>query len=546
MAAFYNRFIQETFSPEGTIRACSYVYDDNFNYGYDVIDAIAQLSPDKIAMLWRNDKGERRDLTFGELRDLSNQVANLLAARGLKKGDTLMAVLRTHWEYWVAAIAAHKLGLLLSPVYYRLTAEDIRYRMEKAGAKGVITCRDGDADRHVLEAAQQTGVDLRFSIGGAAPGFEDFHACIQDQPTAMERVETHCMDPMLVYFTSGTTGQPKAVLHNHLYALGNHCGARYMQDISETSIHFATGDTGWEVVGGTKFYGQWLNLGCLLVIDYDRFPPELVLEILAREKATGILLQPTVYRMLTDVGMDQYDLSSLTNCAVGGEKLQDDLAQTVLQQTGHVLYEGYAQSETNLIAAASKNMGRKDGSVGCVLPKYHVELLKEDGTFAAPGEEGEIVIVADHGVRPIGIMMGYLNDDEANRRLWDGNLFRTGDLAVKDEDNFLFFRGRSDGIIKTKGYRVSPMEIENALTLHPAVRECLAVGVPDRDMGQRVKVYVVPEAGYTPGEALEQELLAFHNEGCAGFKKIRELAFVPTLARNSNGKIIRSQFKDAE
>ena len=184
--------------------------------------------------------------------------------------------------------------------------------------------------------------------------------------------------------------------------------------------------------------------------------------------------------------------------------------------------------------------------MGRILPKYHVELLKEDGTFAAPGEEGEIVIVADGGQRPIGIMMGYLNDDEANRRLWDGDLFRTGDLAVKDEDNFLFFRGRSDGIIKTKGYRVSPMEIENALTLHPAVRECLAVGVPDRDMGQRVKVYVVPEEGYTPGEALEQELLAFHNDSCAGFKKIRELAFVPTLARNSNGKIIRSQFKGAE
>ena len=546
MAPFYNRFIQETFDSNGVIQTCSYVYEDNFNYGYDVIDAVADLCPDKKAMLWRNDRGEGRDLTFRELSDLSTRTANLLSARGLQKGDTLMAVLRTHWEYWVAAIAAHKLGLLFSPVYYRLTAEDIRYRMETASAKAVITCRDGEADRHVLAAAEQAGVTLRFSIDGAAPGFEDFHACIQDQPAAMERVQTHCKEPMLVYFTSGTTGQPKAVLHNHLYALGNHCGARYMQDVSENSIHFATGDTGWEVVGGTKFYGQWLNLGCLLVIDYDRFPPELVLEILSREKATGIFLQPTAYRMLTDVGMDKYDLSSVTNCAVGGEKLQDDLAQTVLKQTGHVLYEGYAQSETNLIAAASKNMGRKEGSVGCVLPKYHVELLKEDGTFADIGEEGEIVIVADNGQRPIGIMMGYLNDDEANRRLWDGNLFRTGDLAVMDQDKFLFFRGRSDGIIKTKGYRVSPMEIENALTLHPAVRECLAVGVPDRDIGQRVKVYVVTEEGYTPGEALEQELLAFHNDNCAGFKKIRELAFVPTLARNSNGKIIRSQFKTAE
>lgn len=543
MAEFYTRFIKETFDEHGRLTACAYAYDGNFNYGYDVIDSLGALYPNRLAMIWRNDKGEEKRLTFGEVKGLSTQAANCFASRGLKKGDVLMAVLRTHWEYWIVAVAAHKLGLLLSPVYYRLTAEDFAYRMETAKVKAVVTCREGEAAENVLTAAQKTGVALRFALGGGE-GFEDFASAIADQPDTMERVETRWDEPILVYFTSGTTGKPKAVLHNQAFPLANHYGSRYMQDVHDGSLHFATGDTGWEVVSGTKFYGQWLHLGTLLVIDYDRFPPELVLQTLSECGATGIMAQPTVYRMLTDVGMDKYDLSALTNLAVGGEKLSPDLAQRVLAQTGHVLYEGYAQSECGLIAAVSKNMGRKEGAVGKVMPKYHVEILREDGTFAPPGEEGEIVIVAPGGHRPEGIMMGYLNDPEATANLWDGDLFHTGDLAVMDEEGYLFYRGRADGIIKTKGYRVSPLELEQTLSLHPAVRECLVVGVPHRDLGQMVKAYVVLEEGYAPSDNLKDELLAFHNGKCAGFKKIRDMAFVPALARNANGKVIRGQFKE--
>lgn len=543
MAEFYTRFIKETFDENGRLTDCTYEYDENFNYGFDVIDPLGTLYPDRRAMLWRNDKGEEKVLTFGDVKRLSTQAANGFAARGLQKGDTLMAVLRTHWEYWIVAVAAHKLGLLLAPVYYRLTADDLAYRMEKARVKAVVTCREGEAAENVLEAANRAGVALRFALGGGG-GFEDFAAVIAGQPETMERVETRWDEPVLVYFTSGTTGKPKAVLHNHVYPLANHYGSRYMQDVHDGSLHFATGDTGWEVVSGTKFYGQWLHLGALLVVDYDRFPPELVLRTLSECGATGVMAQPTVYRMLTDVGMDRYDLSSVTNYAVGGEKLTPDLAQRVLAQTGHVLYEGYAQSECGLIAAVSKNMGRKEGAVGKVMPKYHVEILKEDGAFALPGEEGEIVIVADGGRRPEGIMMGYLNDPEATASLWDGSIFHTGDLAVMDGEGYLFYRGRSDGIIKTKGYRVSPLELEQTLVLHPAVKECLVVGVPHRDLGQKITAYVVLEEGYAPGEAMKEELLTFHNGKCAGFKKIRDLRFVPTLARNPNGKVIRGQFKE--
>ena len=470
MEAFYTQFIQETFDETGQITHWAYTYADNYNYSYDAIDPLGERCSNRLAMLWRNDRGEEKRLTFGALKTLSIQAANLFQSRGLKKGDVIMTALRTHWSYWVVALAAHRLGLVLSPSYYLLTQKDFAFRMQKANVRCVITCRESQAEARVLAAAEEAGVPLRFALGGG-DGFEDFLEGVAAQSPVMDRVETRWSEPILLYFTSGTTGQPKGVLHDHAFTLANHWGARYMQDTHDGSLHFATGDTGWEVVSGTKFYGQWLHLGALLVYDYDRFPPEKVLSLLEEVRATGMMAQPTVYRMLTEVGMDRYDLSSITNFAVGGEKLSPDLAQKVTAQTGHVLYEGYAQSEAGLIAAASKALGRKEGSVGKILPKYHVELLKEDGTFAQPGEEGEIILVADGGRRPEGLMMGYLDDEEANRRLWDGDFFHTGDLATRDEDGFLFYRGRFDGIIKTKGYRVSPVEIEDVLSLHPAVYE---------------------------------------------------------------------------
>ena len=545
MADFYTRFIRETFNDRGELVSYTYEYPENYNYGYDVADALGREYPDRLAMVWRNDRGDRVRLTFRDVARLSDRAANLFLSRGLRKGDALLTALRTHWEYWIAAVAAHKLGLLLVPVYYRLTEEDLAYRMEKAGVKAVLCCLEGETPGRIRAAADRAGVPVRLALG-EADGFEDFSALLPEQPDALERVPTRPEEPILLYFTSGTTGRPKGVLHDHLFTLTNHCGARHMQDAHEGSLHFATGDTGWEVVCGTKFYAQWYHLAALLVIDYDRFPPELVLKLLEEERATGMMAQPTVYRKLTDAGMDRFDLSSIDNFAVGGEKLPPDLAKIVTAQTGRPLYEGYAQSETGLIAANSKLLGRREGSVGRILPKYHVELLREDGSFASPGEEGEIVLVADGGKRPLGLIHGYLDDPEATEALWDGGIFHTGDLAVKDGDGFLFFRGRSNGMIKTKGYRVSPVELEEILCLHPAVRECLVAGLPDRDLGQRITAYVHLEAGWEESEALRQELTDFHNSRCAGYKKLRELRFVPALRRNANGKVLRGQFRESE
>lgn len=538
----YKRYFEEKFDDRGALQDARLTVPDDFNFGYDVLDELAKQSPQKLCMLWRNDVGEERRLSFEDLRRLSNQAANVFLSWGLKKGDVLMVSLRTRYEYWPIAIAAHKLGLLLAPVFHLLSVEDLAYRLKRSRAKAIICLRESGTPQRVREAADLVGLSAIYTVGGVEEGFGDFSAAMDGAGDCLERIPTLASEPILLYFTSGTTGEPKGVLHDHAFPLSALLGARYMQDIGADSLHFATGNTAWEVVCGTKFYGQWLCEGALFVYDYERFHPEEVLAQLSEVKVTSIMAQPTVYRQMLAAGMDRYDLSSVRCFAVGGEKLTRDVSDGVLRQTGQLMYEGYAQSEAGLIAANSKNMGYRDGSVGKILPKYHVEIKKDDGSFAAPGEVGEIVLVADEGRRPVGLLMGYFEDPEADAALWDGDIFHTKDMGYCDQDGFLFYLGRMDGMIKTRGYRVSPFEIEQELMRHPAVYECLAVGVEDAAAGQRIKAYVrlTPEAA--PTEELKQELLAYHNDRCSGHKKIRELQFVTALSRNANGKIIRDQF----
>lgn len=545
----YKRFFTEEWDENGVLQGAKLSYPENFNFAYDVLDVLADEHPDKLALLWRNEKGAECRFSFGELKERSNQAANLFQSWGLKKGDVLSVCLKTHYEYWYIALGAHKLGLVLSPLFHLLSVEDLSYRLSKSRAKAVICTRDGDAAirmglavQEVNRGAEEPVLTKLYTVQGAEQGFADFTAALEASPTNWTRIETRAEEPCLLYFTSGTTGKPKGVLHDHAFTLGTVMGARYMQDNGPDSLHFATGNTAWEVVCGTKFYGQWFCESAIFVYDYDRFDPHQVLRHLSDVKVTSIMAQPAVYRQMTDAGMDQYDLSSITCYAVGGEKLTQDLAETVKRQTGQRMYEGYAQSEAGLITANSKNMGYKEGSVGKALPKYRVEIRKEDGTFGGPMEQGEIVLLAKDGKHPVGLVRSYFEDPEATAKIWDGTIFCTHDIGYRDEEGFFFYLGRADGLIKTKGYRVSPFEIENVLTRHPAVYECMVVGEPDRDLGQRIVAYVRLVEGYRPGRQLEDELLRFHNEGCSSYKKLRELHFVKQFQRNQNGKVIRDQF----
>lgn len=539
-------YYREERDPQGHILAGRFHYPENFNYAYDIADVLGEETPNKLAMLWRDDQGAELSLTFGQIKTLSNQGANVLAAAGFVRGDVLLVSLRSFWEFWIIALAAHKLGVILAPVYHRLTSGELVQRMTLAQPKGVICIREPVTLTAMAQAAAECKVPLRFTLRGSEAGFADFSALLNAAPTAWTRRETRVEDPMLLYFTSGTSGTPKGVLHDFAAPLSHIPSARYMQHGGPDSLHFATGDTGWEVVCGTKFYGQWAWGVCLYVYDFARFDPQRVLELLSRDKVTSIMAQPTVYRQFTDVGMDRYDLSAVENFAVGGEKLTSDLAELVRRQTGQVLYEGYAQSEAGLIAANSQRLGRKEGSVGKPLPKFHVALLGEDGTLVPNGQPGEIVLVAgEDGRKPVGLLMGYYRDEAASAALWDGQYFHTGDLAWQDEDGYLFYLGRADGVIKTKGYRVSPVEIEENLSRHPAVYECLVIGLPHRDLGQEVTALVRLEVGLVPGEALGWQLMDFHNQTAAGYKKIRQLYFVADLPRNANGKLLRPKSPEA-
>lgn len=538
----YQRYFTEEFDAQGRLLDASLHYPETFNFAYDVLDSLAARQPDKLALLWRNDVGETRRFSFEDIRALSCQAANLFQHWGLQKGDVLTVCLRTRFEYWYLSMAAHRLGLVLSPIFHLLSQEDITYRLRASASKAVICLAQGETPGRIKTAARSLGIPLLYTVGGEVEGFQALEPLLAAQQTQFTPVKTQAQEAILLYFTSGTTGKPKGVLHNHAFLLGTVMGARYMQDNGPDSLHFATGNTAWEVICGTKLYGQWFCESAIFVYDYERFNPQQALQYLSELRVTSTMLQPTVYRQLTEVGMDKFDLSAVRCFAVGGEKLTRDLAKTVFAQTGQVLYEGYAQSEAGLIAANSKNMGRRENSVGKLLPKYHAELRRDDGSRAAPGESGELVLVAREDNPPVGLLMGYLGDEAASHALLQDGLFHTGDIMRQDEDGFLFFLGRRDGLIKTKGYRVSPFEIENSLSRHPAVYECLVVGEPDRALGQKICAYVQLREGFARDPVLEAALLRFHNERCSAFQKIRQLRIVSAFQRNANGKILREQF----
>ena len=539
---FYQQFCEEDFDGNGALTGFRLKYSESYNFGYDVVDVIARENPDKTAVVWCNEAGEERIFSFADISRLSNQAANVFRAQGIGRGDKVMVMLKRHYEYWYVSVALHKLGAVLIPVTHMLTADDIAYRVDIAHIKAAVCTPEGAAVKNLATAQSHCpSLQQLWAVRADADGFHNLTTDMDSAPDALERVSTEVTDPMILYFTSGTTGYPKAVMHDHTYSLAHILTAKHWQQVQEDGLHFTISETGWGKASWGKLYGQWLCGSAVMVYDFDNFDPLRLMEIINRYEVTTFCAPPTIYRYLTKKGL--IPMPSLVHATTAGEALAPEVYRDFQVQADIPLCEGFGQTESTLILANLAGNSAKTGSMGKPTPLYHVELLKEDGTYAAPGEVGEIVVVPPADGKQPGIFMGYCDNDQLYRYVWRGGMYHTGDTAWKDEDGDFWYNGRIDDVIKTSGFRVGPYEIEDILLKQSAVLECSVVGVPDKLRGQAIKAFVVLSPSYSPTAELKRKLRKECNQHLAQYKWIRALEFVEELPKTISGKIRRIELR---
>lgn len=500
--SIYHRFCTEVLDDQGILKDISLHYPDSFNFAYDVADAIAEETPEKTAIVWCNAENEEHFFTFADVKTQSNRMANVFRSAGLKRGDRVMLVLKRHYEYWFAVIALHKLGITVIPATHMLTVGDYVYRIRMAKVDAIVCTPFGDVPEKLGAAVKEAGCDsILWSVRKPVPGFRNLTAEAAAAEDTLERFPTKVTDPMLLYFTSGTTGYPKGVIHDFSYPLAHIVTAKYWQQAQDGGLHFTVAETGWAKASWGKLYGQWLVGSGVMVYDFDNFEPKQLCSIINRYGVTSFCAPPTVYRYLVRKGIA--DMPSLKHASTAGEILAPDVFRKFTQRTGLDLCEGYGQTETTLLMANFKGMPAVAGSMGTVSPLYHIELRGKDGKPVPVGEIGEVVILPPENGKQVGVFSGYLDNEEQYRRVWRDGVYHTGDAAYRDETGRFWFHGRFDDIIKTGGYRVGPYEVENVLMEHPAVVECSVVGVPDPLRGQAIKAFVVV-GNREPSAALEK------------------------------------------
>ncbi len=539
----YQNFCQETYNADGLLADFSLQYPDNYNFGYNVVDEMARLAPNQRAMAWCDPEGNRRDFTFADISRLSNQTANLLQSYGVKKGDRVLVILKRHYEYWYVAPALHKLGAVIIPATHMLTVDDLTYRIDTASVTTVIcTLQDQVADR-VLEAQKKCPSLTRiFTVKGTLPGTLDFTGELDRAPAEFARVDTRAKEPMLIYFTSGTTGYPKAVTHNHTYTLSHIITARHWQCVRENGLHLTVAETGWAKASWGKIYGQWLCGCAVMVYDFDVFFPGKLLRVMAEYQVTSFCAPPTVYRYLIKYGMQKVPLPCLEHLTTAGEALNPEVFQKIRDQTGLELKEAFGQTESVMMLGNLNGVPSKPGSMGKPSPLYRTAVVDGDGQILPPNEVGELVVVPKPDQH--GIFMEYCGDEKQYRYVWRGGVYHTGDTAWVDEDGYYWYVGRTDDLIKTRGFRVGPFEVENVLMEHPAVLECAVTGVPDESRGQAIKATVVVAKDYQPSKQLAHEIQSFANSRMASYKWITTLELVTELPKTISGKIRRVDLRE--
>lgn len=541
--SMFQHFCQEDFDAEGTLRSFQLCYPENFNFAYDVVDVIAQTEPSKRALVWCNAQGDERSFTFGELQTLSNQYANALRAQGVLQGDTVLVMLKRHYEYWFVALALHKLGAVLSPVTHMLTTPDLAYRAVAGNIRFAICTNEENAPARFLEAAQTSPLETVFNIRESIEGCVNLSELAALASSALVRVHTKASDPLLLYFTSGTTGNPKGVTHDHSYPLAHIVTARYWHRATDGGLHFTVAESGWAKSSWGKLYGQWLVGSAVMVFDFDSFDPRQLMQVIRRYAVTTFCAPPTIYRYLVKTGL--VELPSLLHASTAGEPLNPEVYLRFEEATGLPILEAYGQTETTPILAQLPWVPPRPGSLGKPTPLYRVALQNPDGSTTPTGEVGEIVIHPNEdGSRPLGIFSSYCDNPALYANVWQGGVYHTGDTAFQDEDGYFYFNGRSDDIIKTGGYRVGPFEIENVLMQHPAVLECSVLGVPDPLRGQAIKAFVLLAPDFVASSALKREIKVFCNQHSSEYKWIRILDFVDEMPKTVSGKIKKRDLRE--
>ena len=505
---------------------------NNFNFAYDVIDVLANETPDKTALLWTDDTKEKKTFSFKDLSIMSNKVANFLISKGIHKNDTVLLFMRRRWEYWILMMAMHKVGAIPIPSTNQLKAEDIKYRIDTANVKNIIAFDDGHIIKEIKEAIGEDQIQLIYNTEVAQS--------LNNMPDSFERVPNNNEETMVLYFTSGTTDMPKMVTHNYTYPLGHINTAVFWQQLSDGDIHFTLSESGWAKCSWGKMYGQWLAGATVFVYDFSSAAnAHDLLSAIADNHVTSFCAPPTAYKMLIHADMSKYDLSSLKKAEIAGEALNPEVFERFLEQTGIKMREGFGQTETCLLLFNNQWIEPKPGSMGMPAAGWDIQLLDEKGRPVPEGTVGEICISLKNG-RPVGLFQGYYkNDKKTNLACRDG-YYHTGDVAYRDSDGYYWFVGRNDDLIKTSGYRVSPFEVESVLLEHPAVREVAVTGIPDPSRGMAIKATVVTNKYFQPSDILVRQLQDHVRSRTATYKCPRVIEFVDELPMTISGKIKRA------
>lgn len=552
------RYLKQTsFTSEEDFKEhLEFIIPENFNFAYDVMDAWAEEEPDKLALLWTSDRGEELRFTFKDLKEQTDQTAAYYQSLGIGQGDKVMLVLKRHYQWWLSMLALCKLGAVAIPATHMLTKHDFVYRNNSASVKAILCVNDEYVTGQVTASLSESPtVKILVAVNSLAEqdkavpeGFHDWNKEWKQAPQFVRPAHVNTNDDtMLMYFTSGTSGEPKMVAHDHLYAIGHLTTGVFWHNLHANSIHLTVADTGWGKAVWGKLYGQWFAGATVFVYDHEKFTAEKILRQMEKYHVTSFCAPPTVYRFLIREDFSKYDLSALKYCTTAGEALEPAVFNEFLKLTGIKMFEGFGQTETTMTLGTFPWQTPRPGSMGKPNPQYDIRLLRPDDTECEDGEKGEICVRVGEK-KPLGLFTGYYRDEKLTLETWHDGYYHTGDLAWRDEDGYYWFVGRADDVIKSSGYRIGPFEVESALMTHPAVVECAVTGVPDEIRGMVVKATIVlaPDYKAKAGEELIKELQQHVKRETAPYKYPRVIEFVDSLPKTISGKIRRVEIRQKD